>query len=156
MILPLFTACSKDGKKVNIVAKGTSAYTIILPEDKEEGNAAIKLLKAIEEKTGVTLPYVKDIFSATDQPKSAKEILVGNTDREASKAVAGTVLAADEYVLMKSGSKIVMQGNTYMVAGAAGALVNLYFKSEGTNTDIKSHKSTHRADHHRRPRNGGT
>ena len=47
-----------------------------------------------------------------------------------------TRLAADEYLLMKSGSKIVMQGNNYMVAGAAGALANIHFKSMGTNTDI--------------------
>ena len=276
MILPLFTACSKDGKEIDIVSKGASAYTIILPENKEEGDAAIKLWKAIEKQTGVTLPYAEDIFSSTDQPKSAKEILVGQTNRlaseetlaelrpkdfvikyvndrvvilggspeatvravdyfintyidgkaqtvsvyqkradlvehpyalrdlsvdgvplseytivfpagadqandttiltyytalalsdyilanagiklklapdskeeteyeilvghtsrEASKAVKDTTLAADEYLLMKSGSKIVMQGNTYMVAGAASALANIYFKSEGPNTDI--------------------
>lgn len=276
MVLPLFTACSDDGKKVDIVKNGTSNYVIILPEDKDEGTAAIKLQKAIEEQTGVTLTYAEDIFSSTDQPKSAKEILVGqtnrvaseealaelrpkdflikyvdgrvvilggspeatvravdhfiktyidgekqtvsfyqkrcdltlhpyalgnlsidgvplsdytivfpagaeqsndvtlltyyaalafsdyifanagiklklapdskketkyeiligNTSREASKAVASTKLAADEYLLMKSGSKIVMQGNTYMVAGAASALANIHFKSEGANTDI--------------------
>lgn len=276
MILPLFTACSKDGREINIVKNGSSSYTIILPETKEEGDAAIKLLKAIETKTGVTLPYEEDIFSSTDQPKSAKEILVGqtnriaseetltelrpkdfvikyvdgrvvilggsveatvravdyfienyvnsekgtvsvyqkrcdlvehpytlgdlsidgiplseytvvypanadqsndtellsyytalafsdyilsnagiklklapdskketeyeilvgNTSRAASKAAADTALAADEYLLMKNGSKIVMQGNNYMVAGAAGALANTYFKSEGANTDV--------------------
>ena len=276
MILPLFTACSKDGKRIDIVKNSVSDYTIILPEDKDEGTAAIKLQKAIEEKTGVTLTYAEDIFSSTDQPKSAKEILVGqtnraaseealaelrpkdfvikyvdgrvvilggspeatvravdhfiasyinsekqtvsvyqkrcdlvehpyalrdlsidgvplseytivfpagadqsndttlltyytalalsdyildkagiklklapdskketeyeilvgNTSREASRAVASTKLAADEYLLMKSGSKIVMQGSTYMVAGAASALANIHFKSEGANTDI--------------------
>ena len=276
IILPLFTACSKDGKRIDIVKNGTSDYTIILPEDKDEGNAAIKLLKAIEKNTGVTLPYEEDIFSSEDQPKSAKEILVGQTNRaaseealaelrpkdfmiryvdgrvvilggspeatvravdhfietyvkaeqetvsvyqkrcdlsehsyalgdlsingvplseytivfpayadqsndlkilsyytalafsdyifanagiklklapdskketeyeiligqtsrEASKAVEGTKLAADEYLLMKSGSKIVMQGNSYMVAGAAGALANIHFKSSGFNTAI--------------------
>ena len=74
MILPLFTACSKDGKRIDIVKNSVSDYTIILPEDKDEGTAAIKLQKAIEEKTGVTLTYAEDIFSSTDQPKSAKEI----------------------------------------------------------------------------------
>lgn len=276
MLVPLFTACSTDGREIDIVKNGTSSYTIILPENKEEGDAAIRLLKTIEEHTGVTLPYAEDIFSSTDQPKSAKEILVGQTNRaaseealaelrpkdfvikyvdgrvvilggspeatvravdhfieayinseqqtvsvyqkrrdlvehpyalrklsidgvplseytivfpagadqsngtalltyyaalafsdyilsnagiklklspdskaeaeyeilvgitnrEASKAIAGTRLAADEYLLMKSGSKIVMQGNTYMVAGAASALANIYFKSESVNADI--------------------
>ena len=84
MILPLFTACSKDGKQIDIVKNGTSDYTIVLPEDKDEGNAAIRLMKAIEAQTGVTLPYEEDIFTETDQPKSAKEILVGQTNRLAS------------------------------------------------------------------------
>jgi hypothetical protein len=140
MILPLFTACSKDGKRIDIVKNGTSDYTIILPEDKDEGNAAIKLLKAIEKTTGVTLPYEEDIFSSEDQPKSAKEILVGQTNRAASEEALAELSVRLRNMKDENGEPlgytadtIILPGNrpaaemiAKKVCGSEGALGNGY------------------------------
>ena len=114
-------------------------YTIVYPKAAKDSTSsplityytAIALADFLYENAGILLDVVPDSTASSDY-----ELLIGNTSRPESKAVTGTTLADDEYLLMQSGSKIVMMGNSHMVAGAASALVNQHFKSQGVNVDI--------------------
>lgn len=99
-------------------------YTIIYPADAPKLDkvvyyTAINLQDFFMNNAGIKLNVRSDAAGET-----ANEILVGNTNRTASTAAAATELAADEYLLYKSGSKIVMMGNSLMVGAAAGAFAN--------------------------------
>ena len=113
-----------------------SEYTIVYPAGAENNDkltyyVAVNLYDYILNNAGIALKMVADSTAPT-----ANEILIGKTNRQESRAVANTTLADDEYLLFQSGSKIVMMGNTYMVGGAASALMNKYFASQGANVAI--------------------
>ncbi len=110
-----------------------SEYTIVYPDGADKNDKityyiAVNLYDYIYNNAGVKLKMVSDKTAATEH-----EILVGKTNRAQSKAVENTSLAADEYLLFQNGGKIVMMGNSYMLGGAASALVNNYF---GNQSDI--------------------
>ena len=99
-------------------------YTIIYPADAPKLDkvvyyAAINLQDFFLNNAGIKLNVKSDAAGET-----ANEILVGKTNRTASGNAQHTVLAEDEYILYKDGSKIVMMGNSLMVAAAAGAFAN--------------------------------
>ncbi len=84
-----------------------NGYTIVIPK-KANGiikSFAGKLQGAILDASGVYLPIEND-----DKAEVEKEILLGNTNREASKAVKQAVLPANGYSITASGSKIVIKG----------------------------------------------
>lgn len=113
-----------------------SEYTIVYPDGADKNDKityyiAVNLYDYIYNNSGVKLKMVSDKTAATEH-----EILVGKTNRAQSKAVENTELAADEYLLFQNGGKIVMMGNSYMLGGAASALVNKYFASKGTNVAV--------------------
>ncbi len=105
-----------------------SDYTIIYPADAPKTDkvvyyTAINLQDFFLNNAGIKLNVKSDAAGET-----ANEILVGKTNRQASTAASATALADDEYLLCKSGSKVVMMGNSLMVAAAAGAFANDCFK----------------------------
>ena len=107
-----------------------SEYTIVYPDGADKNDKityyiAVNLYDYIYNNAGIKLKMVSDKTAATEH-----EILVGKTNRAQSKAVENTSLAADEYLLFQNGGKIVMMGNSYMLGGAASALVNNYFGSQ--------------------------
>lgn len=107
-----------------------SEYTIVYPDGADKNDKityyiAVNLYDYIYNNAGIKLKMVSDKTAATEH-----EILVGKTNRAQSKAVENTSLAADEYLLFQNGGKIVMMGNSYMLGGAASALVNKYFGSQ--------------------------
>lgn len=116
-----------------------SDYTIVYPAESKNAidsslcsyYTAIALADYLEQNAGIRLNVMADSKSEQEY-----EILVGDTNRTASKNAATDTLEDDQYILQQNGSKIVMIGNSYMVGGAAGALVNLHFASQGVNVDI--------------------
>ena len=89
-----------------------SEYTIVRPDDAAAPlvKAVIKLRKAIASSTGYELPLKTDFEkNKADIPDSAKEILIGRTNRQASeKAAAG--LTGYDSVIQKDGDFIVISG----------------------------------------------
>ncbi|MBR7112336.1 MAG: alkaline phosphatase [Clostridia bacterium] len=121
---------------LSVSGKSLSEYTIVYPSGAENNDKityyiAVNLYDYILNNAGIALKLASDNTAPT-----ANEILIGKTNRTESRAVANTTLADDEYLLFQSGSKIVMMGNSYMVGGAASALVNKYFVSKGANVPV--------------------
>lgn len=104
------TAAETEGSAAAvIVGDGSSDYTIIYPDGDREARANATLLsKEIRSVTGVRIPIMSDSLKE-DTGDSAKEILVGQTSREAGKAFKKT---------LKEGQfKIELNGNTLIFAG---------------------------------------
>lgn len=119
--------------KLSINGTALDQYRIVYPEkcDLLTLNAAVNLYDYILSNAGVELDLVTDKEAETEY-----ELLIGNTNREATKQVAKTTRAADEYILCTVGNKVVMLGDTYMVAAAAGAFATQYFVSAGVDTAV--------------------
>lgn len=118
-----------------------SKYRIVYPANAKESTGAdlasyftaVALADYLLEYAGLALDIVADNKSPGEY-----EILIGKTERSASKAHAGTALQNDEYLLLQSGNHIVMLGNSYMVSGAAGALMNLYLAPDKRGEDVNA------------------
>ena len=112
-----------------------SKYTIVYPRGSKSKDpltyyTAVALSDYLLTNAGISLKVVSDTSSEKDY-----EILVGETNRTASK-ISTSALRDDQFYLHTDGDKVVMLGDSYMVAGAAGELVNNYFRTQGTNVDI--------------------
>ena len=110
-------------------------YVIVYPNDADliTKYMAYNLADYILTNAGVTVKVVSD-----NTAEQECELLVGETNRAASDAADGITLTDNQYVLVQSGKKVVMLGNSYMVGGAASELVNTYFASQGVNTAINA------------------
>ena len=116
-------ACG-DGE-LNVLVNGESLeeYTVVIPKecDKITQYAAQNLIFLLKDTLGIELPLVTD-----DTAEVEKEILIGETNREASKTTVE--LKDGEYLLFTSGAKIVMKGYGIYVGGACGSFVNLHIR----------------------------
>ena len=125
--------------RLSIQGTPLSRYTIVYPAGTDTATddtlcayfTALALADTLEEVAGIRLSVVADTAKST-----TNEILIGKTNRQASKTAAAQQIADDKYVLWQNDTKLVMMGNSYMVGGGAGALVNIYFASQGVNVDI--------------------
>lgn len=94
-----------------------TAYTIVYPAEytKYEIYAAELLQDYVMDHFDIELPMTDDSSTETEY-----EFLIGNTNRAAST----TDVSCDngEYLLMSAEKKIVLQGKSYMIGGAVGAL----------------------------------
>lgn len=116
-----------------------SRYSIVYPASAKEATdstliayyTALVLADYLEQNGGLRLNVTADTARDEDY-----EILIGATNRTASQKLSGTALSAGDYILMTDGNKLLLWGDSYMVAGAAGALMNLHFKSQGVNVAI--------------------
>lgn len=96
-------------------------YQIVVPEEADllTYSAGLNVVDFFNAKMGITLPLVSD----TELP-SPYEFLIGQTNRPESQV--SCELKADEYLLLQSENKLILQGNSYMIGGAFGALVRDY------------------------------
>jgi len=117
-------------ENVSIDGVALSKYTVVYPEgaDLVTMYVAYNIADYFLAQAGIVLPVISDKKAETEY-----EILVGNTNRAASAAGGAVARASDQYVLYKDGSKIVMQGDSYMVGGAAGAFANKYVAEASAN-----------------------
>lgn len=88
---------------------GPKGYVIVIAEgNKYSKQAAEKIRDYFEKQAGVKLEIVTD-----KQKEQKKEILVGNTNRYASK------LGENEYAVKISGDKLIFEGGHYVMLGKA-------------------------------------
>ena len=79
---------------------------------------------------GITVDVKSDAEKATDY-----EILIGDTNRKLS--IDDTVvLGENEYAICKDGTKVVMLGSSFMIAGGVYAFVNEYMVAEKGELDV--------------------
>lgn len=122
--------------ELSVAGKPLTEYTIVYPNGAENNDKityyiAVNLYDYILNNAGIALKMTSDSSAPV-----ANEILVGKTNRQESRAVQNTALSDDEYLLFTQNGKIVMMGNSYMLGGAASALVNKYFISKGANVPV--------------------
>ena len=135
-VLPLFVACSKDGKRITLVKDGSSEYTIVCPvgsstEQKAENAAALMLYEAIAEKTGVKLKYSDDsIGGGEDQPATAKEILVGATNRLESQSALSELRAKDFVISYANERVVILGGSAEATQQAVERFIDIYIDSD--------------------------
>ncbi len=115
---------------ISISGTPITEYKIVYPKDCDLVTyyTAVATADYLADNAGVKIDVVDDSTAATEY-----EILVGNTNRPESSI--GIDLGTDKYSLSISGKKVVLQGAYYMVAGAAGALLDT-FKSDGKAVDV--------------------
>ena len=107
-------------------------YTIVYPKgaDSVTKYAAQNLVDYLKTNMGIKMTMSED-----SKAEKQYEILIGNTKRSASKI--STSMKEGQYVLMKKGDKIVMQGNGIYVGAAVGAFVSKYLPSNGNKKQIE-------------------
>ena len=97
-------------------------YTIIYAEEELNFglNAAEYVRDGIKEATGAELEIKLD----TEAEETEYEIVIGATNRAISAEAAKVELGGYEFITAAKGTKIVLYGKEYMVAGAAYSFVN--------------------------------
>lgn len=117
---------SVDGVKLTeyrvVIPDGCGLYTV---------SAAQNLTDYFYYNGGLKLDIVKDSEAPADY-----EILIGSTNRPESVSASSVTLAADQYILAETGSKIVIAGNSYMVGGGVSEFINNYAAPRGVNVDF--------------------
>ena len=95
-------------------------YNVVIPAEADLSTqaAAEQLSDWFLVNAGYSLNIINDAM-----PESDYELLIGNTNREASKSTLTTDASKLEYVLYKNGTKIVALGDSFMVGGGVGAIV---------------------------------
>ncbi|MCQ2354979.1 MAG: alkaline phosphatase [Clostridia bacterium] len=119
--------------KLSVNGAALTEYKIVYPAkcDLLTQNAALNLHDYLLSNAGIEVPVVTDKEAETEY-----ELLVGNTNRPATAEAAATVRNSDEFVLCAVGRKVVMLGDNYMAAAAAGTFATEYLKSTGIKTDV--------------------
>ena len=133
MLLLSFAACQpeelpSEEPQDQALIEDLSGYTVIIPSnpDREISTAATALVNAIAEKTGITLEIREDfIIAERGIVEVEREILIGATNREASKGY--DMLLHDDYEVAVVGSKLLMFGGSLSAtANAVTAWIELY------------------------------
>ncbi len=142
LICVLLASCGEDPNRpdYDIVAKGKSAYTVIVADDAPKGAvfAAEQLVSLIAEKTGVQIPVAK----ASEAELSENEIVFGASAREESAAVAEG-LEMEDYRIQSFGKKLVIAGGTNEALDAAVAYFAETFITEEGITVAKDYAYTY-------------
>jgi len=112
LICMLLVSCGGEDPNrpdYDIVAKGKSVYTVVVADDAAKSTVfeAERLVSAIAEKTGVTIPVAKE----SEIEASENEILLGATSREESKT-ASESLEMEDFRVRSFGKKLVIAGAT--------------------------------------------
>ena len=109
------------------IENGATQYTIHYPEKgtEEERLAAVHLRTALNDLTGTRLTVIDDFLNTkTGETAAQYEILVGNTNRDESKA-ANAGLGADEiYIGVKNDKIIITAGSAELMEEAVGTFID--------------------------------
>lgn len=124
---------AEEAGAITICGTPISDYRIVIPAETDlyTKYAAKNLADYLKANAGIELSIVTDAEEAVEC-----ELLIGATNRDGSVAAAEVELAADEYIVMMSGKSVVLYGESYMVGGAAGALMNKYAAGAWRGYDI--------------------
>ncbi|MHB1151307.1 MAG: hypothetical protein ACYCWE_07775 [Eubacteriales bacterium] len=123
---------------LNVVADGKTEYVIIRGDiaSEEEIDAAVMLRDSILNTAGVKLQIKTDwIKNESDIPASAKEILIGQTNRTESDIS----LDSGECVVAVSGDRIIISGSgSGSVRAAAGYFVSAFVEKDGVSVPAET------------------
>lgn len=112
---------------------GTTEYTIIHPEECSDTlmQAVRKLISAIKNYTGAIIKTQGDLLARGEEPdSSAKEILVGLTNRSESMANISGDMKSGDYVICVEGNKLVIGGiDDVSTADAVEYFIKKFIKS---------------------------
>lgn len=132
----MLSGCGKNGENQDssalvLAAGGTTEYVIVRGDSasREEIGAAVLLRDAVLKETGIKIPIKTDwVKDKSDLPVSAKEILVGKTNR----AESAVVLGPGECIVSVSGDRIVISGSgTGTAQAAAEFFVSAFVSKDG-------------------------
>ena len=126
-----FVSCSDKVEQVDLVKDGESAYAIYradkATDGEKDGGAALRTL--INEKTGVRLDYTTDDKFGKIEGKL--EIVVGNTNRDASK-IAAEGLGENQFRFLMVGDTLaIAASNPDCYEAAAQTFANEYVTESG-------------------------
>jgi len=113
---------------VKLNGENIDNYRVVIPDgaDLLTQYAADNFVNKLATVCGRRLEIVKDTEAETEC-----EILIGKTNRAASKAVEGVSCPDGSYILCRSGKKYVSTGNGYMVGGGVAALITKHMTGTG-------------------------
>lgn len=116
---------------ISIGGVALTDYVIVYPKNSDliTYYTAVAMSDYLYDNAGIKLDVVDDSTA-----ESQYELLVGDTNRAASNI--GIELTSEEYSLSISGTKVVLQGDYYMVGAAASTLINNYFSADGKPVDV--------------------
>lgn len=116
---------------ISIGGVAITDYKIVYPKNGDliTYYTAVAMADYLYDNAGIKLEVIDDTQAATQY-----ELLVGDTNRAESNI--GIELTSDQYSLSISGTKVVMQGDYYMVGAAASTLINDYFTAGGKPVDV--------------------
>ena len=122
---------------ISIGGVALTEYKIVYPKngDLVTYSTAVAMADYLYDNAGIKLEVIDDTKAATQY-----ELLVGDTNR--AESAIGIELAADQYSLSISGTKVVMQGDYHMVGAAASTLINNYFTADGKPVDVTNLPTT--------------
>ena len=116
-----------------------SKYSIVYSEDENDYNkrAAEYIQSSIEERTALKLDVIED-----DEAKRNYEIVVGETNREISKALNKTTLGV-EFNIMANEDSIALEATHFVIAAAAYFFIDTYTSNEVFETTVPKEIKTH-------------
>ena len=120
--LTILIAASASAQSYRIAGSKLSSYTIVYSSEAEDEvgmEAALKLQKAIKDKTGTSI----NILSDNTKKASSKEILIGKTNRSASLEAYRKDFGPFEYGAFVDKGSLVLCGGGCWAIDKAGELV---------------------------------
>lgn len=94
-----------------IIQNGTTTFRLVRPDDSRQdtGLAMVKLKEALEGKFNVKLEVINDYVDRSEPiPDEVPEILVGQTNRQASRDALAKLTGENEYYIGFDGTKLVL------------------------------------------------
>lgn len=115
-------------------------YVIVYSEDAPDYNerAANYLKDIIKERTGISLPVIKD----SEESESEYEILVGETSRELSGTLEPE-LSGVKFAVCAKDTRIAIEGDYFVIAAAAYYLGETYFAPNTSSATIPKRTEIH-------------
>lgn len=117
-------------------------YTLVRGDtaSKVVNTACLKLLRGVKAVAGYEMAYVTDFDGPTEDNTDRLEILVGDTNRQAS-ADAKALLTPGAYSLNANGKKIVIMGDDASIGDAVDRFLSMYLNyGESDTGDAKAEK----------------
>ena len=113
---------------IKLNGENIANYRVVVPKNADllTKYAAENFVNSLAIVCGERLAIVEDSESETEC-----EILIGKTNRAASKAVESVSCPDGSYILCRSGKKYVSTGNGYMVGGGVAALITKHMTGTG-------------------------
>lgn len=123
------------GEVFDVAVEGATEYKIIRPEktSDEVVNAAVKLRHAVMDITGTDVTISEDWYNKNTEtlPETAKEILVGQTNRQESIDALSSIRRRDYVILEKNDRIVITGGSDAAVAEAVDYFIANYVDTDG-------------------------